>query len=89
MYLAPGLALAAASGLVRIADSRRRGRTLFLPATSTALSLFLLTAGIRLVDSLPREPAALGTRLHELTRPEEGILMLNPLDARDAYYAAG
>ena len=87
MYLAPGLALAAASGLVRIADSLRRGRTLFLPASSAALSLFLLTAGIGRVDSLPREPAALGTKLHELTGPDEGILMLNPLDARDAYYA--
>lgn len=87
MYLAPGLALAAASGLVRIADSLRRGRTLFLTASSTALSLFLLTAGVRRVDSLPREPAALGTKLHELTGPDEGILMLNPIDARDAYYA--
>lgn len=87
MYLAPGLALAAASGLVRIADFLRRGRTLLLTTSSTALSLFLLTAGIRRVDSLPREPAALGTKLHELTKPDEGILMLNPLDARDAYYA--
>jgi hypothetical protein len=87
MYLAPGLALAAASGLARIADSLRRARTLFLTASSTALSLFLLTAGIRRVDSLPREPAALGTKLHELTGPDEGVLMLNPLDARDAYYA--
>ena len=87
MYLAPGVSLAAASGLVRIADSLRRGRTLFLPASSAALSLFLLTAGIGRVDSLPREPPALGKKLHELTGPDEGILMLNPLDARDAYYA--
>ncbi len=87
MYLAPGLSLAAASGLVRTADSIRQGRTLFLAASSTALAAFLLTMGIRRVDSLPREPAALGSKLHELTGPDEGILMLNPLDARDAYYA--
>ncbi|HLE71093.1 MAG TPA: hypothetical protein VJH87_15545, partial [Vicinamibacteria bacterium] len=48
---------------------------------------FLLTAGIGRVDSLPREPPALGKKLHELTGPDEGILMLNPLDAPDAYYA--
>jgi len=87
MYLAPGLSLAAASGLVRVADALRRGRTLLLASSSVALSLFLLAAGIRLVDSLPREPAALGRKLHELTAPDEGILVLNPLDARDAYYA--
>ncbi len=87
MYLGPGLSFAAASGLLRIADSLRRGRTLILAASSTALSLFLLTAGIRRVDSLPREPAAFGVKLHELTRPDEGILLLTPIDARDAYYA--
>jgi hypothetical protein len=38
------------------------------------------------VDSLPKEPVVLGTKLHDLTGPEEGILLLNPLDARDAYY---
>jgi hypothetical protein len=87
MYLAPGLALAAASGLLRIAVSLGQRRTIFLAASTTALSAFLLTVGIRRVDALPREPAALGTKLHELTAPDEGILMLNPLDARDAYYA--
>jgi hypothetical protein len=87
MYLAPGLAFAGASGLARIADTFDRRRTLFLAAATAALSAFLLTMGIRRVDSLPREPAALGRRLHELTGPDEGILMLNPLDARDAYYA--
>jgi 4-amino-4-deoxy-L-arabinose transferase-like glycosyltransferase len=87
MYLSPGLALAAASGLVRIADRLRTRRTLLLAASSAALSLFLLAMGIHRVDSLPREPAALGRRIHGLTRPDEGVLMLNPLDARDAYYA--
>jgi hypothetical protein len=87
MYLAPGLALAAASGLARIADSRGERRTITLRACTAALSLFLLVVGIHGVDSLPREPPALGKKLHELTGPDEGILMLNPLDARDAYYA--
>ncbi len=87
MYLAPGLALAAASGLARIADSRGERRTITLRACTAALSLFLLVVGVHGVDSLPREPPALGKKLHELTAPDEGILMLNPLDARDAYYA--
>lgn len=87
MYLAPGLALAGASGLVRIVESLGRRRTIFLAVSTTGLSLFLLTVGIRRADALPREPAALGKKLHELTQPDEGILMLNPLDARDAYYA--
>ncbi len=87
MYLAPGLALAAAVGIARLADALGGRRALFLTGSTTALSLFLLVSGILLVDSLPREPAALGKKLHELTAPEERVLMLNPLDARDAYYA--
>jgi hypothetical protein len=86
-YLGPGLALAAASGLARIADSLGERRNITLRACTAALSLFLLAVGIHGVDSLPREPAALGKKLHELTGPAEGILMLNPLDARDGYYA--
>jgi hypothetical protein len=51
------------------------------------LSLFLLVSGALRFDSLPRKPAALGKKIQELTAPEEGVLMLNPVDARDAYYA--
>jgi 4-amino-4-deoxy-L-arabinose transferase-like glycosyltransferase len=87
LYLGPGLSLAAAFGLVTMADWSGRRRTLFLAASSVALSLFLLAAGIRRVDALPREPVVLGRKLQELTSPHEGVLLLNPIDARDAYYA--
>jgi 4-amino-4-deoxy-L-arabinose transferase-like glycosyltransferase len=87
MYFAPGLAFGAAYGLLRIADIFDRRRTLVLAASTTSLCAFLLAMGIRRVDSLPKEPVVLGTKLHDLTGPEEGILLLNPLDARDAYYA--
>jgi 4-amino-4-deoxy-L-arabinose transferase-like glycosyltransferase len=87
LYLGPGVSLAAACGLVTIADRTGRRRTLVLSASSVALSLFLLAAGIRRVEALPREPVVLGPKLRELTSSEEGVLLLNPIDARDQYYA--
>jgi hypothetical protein len=87
MYLGPGVALAGAYGLVRIAESRGPRRDLALRIATAALSVFLLAVGIHRAESLPREPVTLGRKLNELTKPDEGILLLNPLDARDAYYA--
>jgi hypothetical protein len=87
IYLAPGLALAAAVALRWIADHVGRRRELFFAGSTTAICLFLLWEGIQAVDSLPREPVRLGRALHALATPDEGILALNPIDARDAYYA--
>ena len=87
LYLGPGLALAAASGLVSIANSLGRRRRFFLIGSSTALCAFLLLAGIHRVEALPKEAVVLGRKLHELTEPDEGVLLLNPIDVRDAYYA--
>jgi 4-amino-4-deoxy-L-arabinose transferase-like glycosyltransferase len=87
MYLAPGLSLAAALGLLRVGQYFPRRRIGVVAASATAMCVFLLSAGIHRVDSLPRGPAMLGKTLHELTAPDEGVLLLNPLDARDAYYA--
>ncbi len=86
LYLGPGLSLAAAWGIASIASWIVRRRTLALWGSSAALSLFLLLAGIHRVNRLPREPVVLGPKLHELTGPQEGVLLLNPMDARDAYY---
>ncbi len=87
LYLGPGLSLAAAFGVVSIVSSIGRRRPLLLSGSTAAISIYLLAAGIHRVDSLPREPVVLGPKLHELTAPEEGVLLLNPMDARDAYYA--
>jgi hypothetical protein len=87
MYLAPGLSFAAAVGLLRIADAIPRRRNLLVAVSTAGLSAFLLVAGIRLVDHLPKEPVVLGKKLRELTPPDGGILLLHPMDARDAYYA--
>ncbi len=87
LYLGPGVALAAASGLVSIANALGRRRRPFLIGAATAFSAFLLISGIRRVEALPKEEVVLGRKLNELTKPEEGVLLLNPIDARDAYYA--
>ena len=92
IYLGPGLELASASGLGWLAG-RAAGREspyarrLFLTGASTALTGFLLFAGLHRWEAIPREPAKLGRLLHDITAPEEGILSLHPIDARDAYYA--
>jgi hypothetical protein len=87
LYLGPGVCIAAAFGLAAIANWSGRRKALVLAASSVALSLFLLVAGIRRAEALPREPVVLGPKLRELTSPEEGVLLLNPIDARDQYYA--
>jgi hypothetical protein len=87
IYLAPGLALAAALGLQWIAERVARRREIFRAGSTTAICAFLLWDGIRSVDSLPREPVRLGKALNAITLPDEGILALNPVDARDVYYA--
>jgi len=87
IYLAPGLSLAAAEGLRWIAEAAGKRRELFLAGATTALSAFLLAEGNRSVDSIAREPVRLGRVLHALTTHGEGVLALNAVDARDAYYA--
>jgi hypothetical protein len=87
MYLAPGLSFAAALGLLRIADALPQRRNLMVGVSTAGFSAFLFFAGIRLVDHLPKEPVVLGKKLRELTPPDGGILLLHPMDARDAYYA--
>ena len=84
LYLGPGVALAAASGLVSIANALGRRRRPFLIGAATAFSAVLLVSGIRRVEALPKEEVVLGRKLKELTKPEEGVLLLNPIDARDA-----
>jgi hypothetical protein len=87
MYLAPGLSFAAAVGLLRIADAIPQRRNRVVAVFAAGLSAFLLFAGIRLVDRLPKEPVVLGKKLRELTPADGGVLLLHPMDARDAYYA--
>jgi 4-amino-4-deoxy-L-arabinose transferase-like glycosyltransferase len=86
-YLGPGLSLAAAFGLVSLSERAGRRRRPVLLVGSGALSLYLLVTGILRVEALPKEPVVLGPRLRELTKPDEGVLLLNPIDARDEYYA--
>ncbi len=91
-YLSPGLALAGARAIVFLADRllparRPRLRTAAAAGAVVALGVSGLARGIDRIETSRTDPARFGMKLHELVAPDEGILSLSPVDARDAYYA--
>jgi 4-amino-4-deoxy-L-arabinose transferase-like glycosyltransferase len=91
--ITPGIVLAAAVGAVTLLEwssshDPSRGALRWTAALAVlGLSGYCLFVGTSRIERTRRHQASFGKMLRGITRPDEGLLSLHPMDMRDKYYA--